>query len=64
MRSTGLMIKSDCVCESRDLLLKDGVHRGDASGHVLVLPLAVSVAGPALGDVVEQPFVLGVVKRR
>jgi len=48
---------------SGGVLLEDGVDGCNASGHVLLLPLAVPVAGSALGDVVEQPLVLRVVQR-
>lgn len=45
-----------------EVLLEDRVHGCDTSGHILFLPLAVSIAGPAFGDVIEKPLVLGVIE--
>ena len=45
-----------------EVLLEDSVDGSNTSGYILFFPLAVSVAGPALGDVIEEPLILRVIE--
>ncbi len=51
-----------CGYNKKVVLLKDGVYRRNTSDNIFLFPLGVSVAGSALGYVIEKPFVLCVIQ--